>query len=126
MGESRYEELLKFNSPRTCMRHNLIWGFLIQAKAFFIQYLIRRLKKVNLNRNFYIWKENIKIRLTCFKPLLRACETIWSAREIASVALSAEQQRHTENVFHMRYQNISSFNIEKKDSLTKTYIEPYK
>ena len=32
---------------------------------------------------------------------LRACEILWSAREIASVALSAEQKRHTKNVFHM-------------------------
>ena len=30
-----------------------------------------------------------------------ACETLWSAREIASVALWAEQERHTENVFHI-------------------------
>ena len=33
--------------------------------------------------------------------LLRRCETLWSAREIASMALSAEQARHTENVFHI-------------------------
>ena len=44
---------------------------------------------------------------------LRACETLWSAKEIAPVALSAEQERllisintdqwerHTENVFHI-------------------------
>ena len=32
---------------------------------------------------------------------LRACETLWSAREIASAALSAERERHTENVFHI-------------------------
>ena len=32
---------------------------------------------------------------------LRPCETLWSAREIASIALSAEQARHTENVFHI-------------------------
>ena len=32
---------------------------------------------------------------------LGACETLWSAREIASVALSAERERHTENVFHI-------------------------
>ena len=31
----------------------------------------------------------------------KACETLWSAREMASVALSAEQERRTENVFHM-------------------------
>ena len=33
--------------------------------------------------------------------MLRACETLWSAREIVSVALSAEQERHTENMFHI-------------------------
>ena len=32
---------------------------------------------------------------------LRRCETLWSAREIASMALSPEQARHTENVFHI-------------------------
>ena len=32
---------------------------------------------------------------------LRRCETLWSARDIASIALSAEQARHTENVFHI-------------------------
>ena len=32
---------------------------------------------------------------------LRQCETPWSAREIASVALSAERERHTENVFYI-------------------------
>ena len=33
--------------------------------------------------------------------LLRRCGTLCSAREIASVALSAERKRHTENVFHI-------------------------
>ena len=32
---------------------------------------------------------------------LRRCEPLWSAREIASMALSAEQARHAENVFHI-------------------------
>ena len=32
---------------------------------------------------------------------LRRCETLWSAREIASIAPSAEQARHAENVFHI-------------------------
>ena len=32
---------------------------------------------------------------------LRAFETIWSASEMASVALSAERERRTENAFHM-------------------------
>ena len=36
-----------------------------------------------------------------FHIVLRRCETLWSAREIASMALSAEQVRHTENVFHI-------------------------
>ena len=35
------------------------------------------------------------------KLILRACETLWSAREMASVALSAAQERHTENMFHI-------------------------
>ena len=32
---------------------------------------------------------------------LRACETLWSAREMASMALSMEREKRTENVFHM-------------------------
>ena len=36
-----------------------------------------------------------------FMHLSRRCETIWNAREIAPMALSAEQARHTENVFHI-------------------------
>ena len=35
------------------------------------------------------------------KTILRAFETLSSAREIASMALSAEREGHTENVFHM-------------------------
>ena len=31
-----------------------------------------------------------------FHIALRRCETLWSAREIASMALSAEQARHTQ------------------------------
>ena len=38
-----------------------------------------------------------------FHMLLRACETLWGAREIALVALSAKQQRHTEIVCHMPF-----------------------
>ena len=34
-------------------------------------------------------------------PALRVCETLWSARDIASVALSAERERDTESVFHI-------------------------
>ena len=33
--------------------------------------------------------------------VLRRCETLWSAREIASMAPSAEQAGHTENMFHI-------------------------
>ena len=36
-----------------------------------------------------------------FRMLLRACATLSSAREMASVALSADRERYTENVFHM-------------------------
>ena len=36
-----------------------------------------------------------------FEHSLRACETLWRAREIASVALLVERKRHTENVFYM-------------------------
>ena len=32
--------------------------------------------------------------------------TLWSAREIASVALSAEQERHTDNVFHIALRRV--------------------
>ena len=32
---------------------------------------------------------------------LRACETLWSARETASVALLAERERHTKNMVHI-------------------------
>ena len=37
---------------------------------------------------------------------LRRCETLWSAREIASMALSAKQARHTETVFHVALSRI--------------------
>ena len=48
-------------------------------------------------------KFNKKTKTSRFDELvdLRACETLWSAREITSVVLSAEQERRTENVFHM-------------------------
>ena len=42
-----------------------------------------------------------KLKRISEKIHLRRCETRWSAREIASVTLSPEQERHTENVFHM-------------------------
>ena len=43
-------------------------------------------------RNFFLW---IIVNL---RNILRACETLGSAREIASVALSTEREKHTENV----------------------------
>ena len=36
-----------------------------------------------------------------YNKYLRVCETLWGAREMASVALSAERERRIENVFHM-------------------------
>ena len=39
--------------------------------------------------------------MSTFHIALRRCETLWSAREIASMTLSAEQVRHTEIVFHI-------------------------
>ena len=39
-------------------------------------------------------------------PPLRRCETLWSAREIASMALSAEQARHTEKMSHIALRDI--------------------
>ena len=47
------------------------------------------------------------------KNFLRRCETLSSAREIATMALSAEQARHTENVFHIALSSII-------DKMTKT------
>ena len=46
------------------------------------------------------------MRLWVFRPAdlktaLRACETLWGARKIASVALSTEREGDTENVFHI-------------------------
>ena len=34
---------------------------------------------------------------------LRACETLWSAREVASVALSTEREGHDKNVFRASF-----------------------
>ena len=36
-----------------------------------------------------------------FDIVLRRCETLWSAREISSMALSAEQAKNDDNVFHI-------------------------
>ena len=43
-----------------------------------------------------------RLCIEAWKKPLKACETLWSAREMASVALSAKRERRTENVFHMR------------------------
>ena len=45
---------------------------------------------------------------------LRRCETLWSAREIASMALSAEQARHTENVFHIALSSLTDCSYKSK------------
>ena len=44
--------------------------------------------------------DNLIFRLNGSHPL-RVCKTRWSAKEITSVALSTEQERHTENGFHI-------------------------
>ena len=41
------------------------------------------------------------MRYTTKNRTLEKCETLWSAREIASVAPSAKRERRSENVFHM-------------------------
>ena len=47
-------------------------------------------------------KKNVqKSKLLHWCCPLRAYETVWSARKIALVALSAEQERHTDYVVHM-------------------------
>ena len=48
---------------------------------------------------------------------LRACETLWSAREIASVALSAERERRTENVFHMLLRGIYKVKYQLRETI---------
>ena len=50
---------------------------------------------------FLIFYAEYRRRLSLRGLTLRACETLWNAREIASVVLSTEHQRHTENLFHM-------------------------
>ena len=42
---------------------------------------------------------------------LRRCKTLWSARKLAPMALSAEQARHTENVFHIALRLAEETNI---------------
>ena len=42
-----------------------------------------------------------------FHSALRRCATLWSAREIASVAFSAERERHAENVFHIALSHLT-------------------
>ena len=48
--------------------------------------------------------------MSTFHITLRRSETLWSAREIASMALSAEQARHTENVFHIVLRHTHTWN----------------
>ena len=80
MGESRYKKNLNLIgiSPRTYVHHHLMWGlhplFLLGQNHFFIQYSFSTLKKVNLNCNLYIWKDNTKIKLTCFRYLQKRNE----------------------------------------------------
>ena len=54
-----------------------------------------------------------------FHIALRRCETLWSAREIASMALSAKQARHTENVFHiaLRVGSIPTLHLKNFEQL---------
>ena len=65
---------------------------------------LRRFRE-SLTKPFYFY-----LSRTCDSPggtpsvisiALRARETPWRAREMASVTLSAERERRTENVFHM-------------------------
>ena len=53
--------------------------------------------------------------------MARPCETLWSAREIASVALSVERERHTETVFHMLLKNFILW-MDTTGSLTELRI----
>ena len=54
---------------------------------------------------------------------LRRCETLWSARDMASLALSAERQRHTENMFHMLLRLSFIYKIEIDNILTNNKIQ---
>ena len=73
-----------------------------------VVYLTLRLADVNAPINFLEFSSHwieILMRLSYIASstieALRRCETLWSAREIASMALTAEQARYTENVFHI-------------------------
>ena len=58
-----------------------------------------------------------------FHLALRRCETLWSAREIASMALSAEQARHTENVFHIALRHVCQYRHFSSKLLNNFYGE---
>ena len=58
-----------------------------------------------------------------FHSALRRCETLWSAREIASMAPSAEQARHAENVFHIALRPRSSTQVWALCSETRALRE---
>ena len=81
----RYFEVSKFGCGLTSSRNHV-------SKVFFYedaknaQDIFENIEKMNQNFLHLI--------------ALRRCETLSSAREIASMALSAEQARHTENVSH--------------------------
>ena len=48
--------------------------------------------------------------------------TLWSAREIASMALSTEQARHTENVFHIALRrgetHVEHYGVQERESFS--------
>ena len=59
---------------------------------------------------------------------LRRCETLWSAREIASMARSAEQVRHAKNVFHIALRrgktHVEHYGVRERESATKAISLP--
>ena len=67
--------------------------------TFFIDEFDQKLVE-NLSKKIQLSLALMAARPVCHLAL-RRCETLWSARETASMALSAEQARHTENVFHI-------------------------
>ena len=50
---------------------------------------------------------------------VKAYETLWSAREIASVALLAERERHTKNMFHIVLEIASVALLAERESATE-------
>ena len=49
-----------------------------------------------------------------FHIVLRRYETLWNAKEIASVTLRVERERHTDNVFHIILRDHSTLDPRKK------------